>query len=343
MDKYVIVLTAVFCLSPLVAPLAGQDHNQDPRPGRAVPETHAGLEGAEESADHDGTDESEQHTDHDDEIIVEVSPEAMNMAGITLAAVSRGRIGRSIDLPGQVGFDEDHLVHVTPRFAGIAREARCRVGDYVREGDVVAVVESNESMTPYAIEAAISGWIIKRHIAPGEFVSEESSIYLIADLSRVWVNLAVYPKYAGRIKPGQRATITAIGSEIQTDGTIEYVTPVLDLDTRSITARIVVPNPDNAWRPGTFVHARVMTDPGEEGLLVEKAAVQVLDDQTVVFVPDGEGRFRLVEVEIGETNSRSVRILSGLEAGEEYVAAGAFELKAKIVTSTLGGHAGHGH
>ncbi|UCD16821.1 MAG: efflux RND transporter periplasmic adaptor subunit, partial [Candidatus Zixiibacteriota bacterium] len=187
------------------------------------------------------------HGEHEEDRIVEVTPDAMKMAGITLAKVTRGRIGHTIDLPGEVVFDGDRLVHIAPRFAGIAKEARYRVGEYVNAGDVVAVVESNVSMSPYSIKAHISGWIIKKHINPGEFVSEERSIYVIADLSNVWVNLAVYPKDAGRIRPGLKAHIKAVGLETQAEGTIEYITPVLDVNTRSITARIVLPNPDNTW------------------------------------------------------------------------------------------------
>lgn len=329
----------------------GHDHELEQSKAAEGHDEELEQEESHEGHDHDleqdesaeGHAEDDGHAGHDDELIVELSPEAMEMAKITLAKVCRGCVGRSIDLPGQVGFDEDRLIHVTPRFAGIAKEVRYRVGDYVHEGDVVAVIESNESMTPYEIKASISGWIIKRDVVSGEFVSEENSIYHIADLSHVWVNLAVYPKDAEHIRRGQKATITAIGSGIQTEGTIEYVTPVFDLDTRSITARIVVPNSNNNWRPGTFVQAQVLTDPGDEGLLIEKAAVQILDDEQVVFVPDGEGRFRPAEIETGEADSRFVKILSGLEEGAEYVTNGAFELKAKIVTSTLGGHAGHGH
>ena len=301
-----------------------------------------------DEADHAGEgedvhQEEDHHTDHEEEGIVEVTPEAMKMAGITLAKVSRGSIGNSVDLPGEVGFNEDRLAHIVPRFAGIAKEARFRVGDYVNAGDVVAIVESNESLSAYSIKAMISGWIIDRHITPGEFVSGEHSIYVIVDLSNVWVNIAVYPKDAGRIKPGLTASIEALGSKTRTEGIIEYVTPVLDATTRSITARVVLPNPDNRWRPGTFVHARVVAGSGEEGLVVEKGAVQVLDNEHVVFVSEGPGRFKPVEVEVGDSDSLFVRILSGIEEGTEYAVAGAFELKARIVTSSLGGHAGHGH
>lgn len=294
---------------------------------------------AEVPDDHSGDGED----DHDEDVLVELTPAAIQMAGIQRAQVRAGRIGASIHVPGEVGFDEDRLVHVVPRFAGIAKETRYRIGDKVKPGDVLAIIEGNVSMNTYTIEAPIAGWIIERHVTPGEFVNEEDAIYVIADLSRVWVNLAVYPRDADKIAPGQTVTLHAIGSDLEVQGTVDYLTPVLDARTRSMTARIVLPNPDNRWRPGTFVHADVVTAGGDERLLVDKDAVQILDDEHVVFVPEGDVRFRPVHVVVGGSDTHSIEILAGLEPGAEYIAEGAFELKAKIVTSALGGHAGHGH
>ncbi len=365
-----VILALLFVAFAGTLPLGcgGQDHDDGHDHGAATEEQHDGHDHAataeEPPDDHDGHDHgaaseaqpdvlddihehdegaAEDHSDHNDEGLLELSSEAMKLAGIALSRATYGRIGKSIDLPGEVGFNEDKLVHVAPRFAGIAQEARRRVGDYVNKGEVLAVVESNESLTPYSIKAPMSGWIIKRHITPGEYVSAENSIYVIVDLSTVWVNLAVYPKDAMHIAKGQVVSVKAIGSEIRSEGTIEYVTPVLDVDTRSITARVVLPNPNNTWRPGTFVRARVKANHGEEGLVVVREAVQILDDEHVVFVAEGEGRFRSVPVVIGKNDSEHIRILSGLREGTQYVASGAFELKAKIVTSSLGAHAGHGH
>lgn len=357
MKKLLIVLLAALLWTIPSALMAQVEHDHDHEHEQQPAQSETGLDHDcdehghdHEAADtvegesvHHGAEDHDDHEGHKEEGVVEVSPEGMKLAGITMAKVSRGQIGKSIDLPGEVGFDEDHLVHVAPRFAGIAKEARCRVGDYVTAGDVMAVIESNESLSSYPIEASISGWVIKRHITPGEYVCEENTIYVIADLSHVWVNLAVYPKDAEQIKPGLKALIRAIGSETQTIGTIEYVTPILDVETRRITARVVLPNPNHTWRPGTFVYAEVATDPGEEGLVVAKSAVQILGDEHVVFVPEGVGRFEPVLVEIGDSDSLYTKIQSGLEWGTEYVVTGAFELKAKIVTSALGGHAGHGH
>jgi len=306
----------------------------------------AGTENEDSHSDEPELQESfHGHTgdEHLDQLVVELTPQAVTMAGISISDVTTGRIDKTIDLPGEVGFNEDRLVHIAPRFAGIALQARCRVGDYIEAGSVVARVESNESMNAYTITAPISGWVIERHIAPGEFVTEQNSIYIIADLSTVWVNLAVFPKDVDRVTEGRDVLIRAIGSDIQSRGIIEYITPIMDVHTRSLTARVVLPNPGNKWRPGTFVQGTVAAQAGEEGLVVEKDAVQYLDEKSVVFVVDGLNRFRPVEVITGDSDSHHVRILAGLEQGTEYVAAGAFELKARIVTSSLDGHAGHGH
>jgi cobalt-zinc-cadmium efflux system membrane fusion protein len=278
-----------------------------------------------------------------DVIVVSLSLQAQAMAGITLARVFQGQIVKTTELPGEVGFNEDRLVHIAPRFPGIALEARSRVGSYVKAGDVVAVVESNESMNSYSIKAPISGWIIERHITPGEYVSGESSIYVLADLSTVWVNLAVYSKDVALVRAGQEVLITAIGTHSQVAGVIDFVNPVLDIHTRSSTARVAVANPNNVWRPGTFVNAKIVTEAGEPGLLVERGSVQFIGEASVVFVKKGPTEFAAVEVVVGDTDEKYARILEGLTAGVEYVAAGAFELKAKIVTSSLSGHAGHGH
>jgi cobalt-zinc-cadmium efflux system membrane fusion protein len=294
--------------------------------------------------DHDASSETATHDEHsEDEIVVQLSREAQEMVGLTLARANLGNIVKTTELPGEVGFNEDRLVHIAPRFAGIALEARHRVGSFVKAGEVVAIIESNESMNSYSIKALISGWIIERHITPGEYVSGESSIYVLADLSTVWVNLAVYPKDADLVRSGQEVAITAIGSERQVTGVIDFVTPMLDIHTRSGTARVVLANPDNTWRPGTFVHAQVVTESGDQVLLVEKEAVQTIGEEKVVFVVEGPDEFAAIEVVVGDSDDHYVHILGGLKEGAEYVAAGAFELKAKIVTSSLSGHAGHGH
>ena len=317
----------------------GHDHGSEDENHDVGAESDT-LAGHAEDEDHAGHAEDD---DHAEELIIELSPEAVALAGLKISHVTHGRIGSVIELPGEVGFNEDRLAHISPRFAGVALEAYYRTGDYVEAGRAMAVVESNESMTSYTITAPISGWVIERHITRGEYVSEDNSIFVIADLSTVWVNLAVYARDFDRVRNGQLARIQAVGAPHTAEGTIEYVTPIIDFQTRSATARISLPNKDNRWRPGTFVKATVATESQSEALLVEREAIQYLDGLKVVFVTDGSNRFRSVEVVVGESDDRFTRIVSGLGEGDEYVSRGAFELKAKIVTSNLDAHAGHGH
>ena len=349
MFKKLFIVLVVLLLPWAVSDILAQDehdHDQASEERAQEDNDHAHEDEHELINDHSESDNHEDPSDHEghsDELAVLLTPEAVKLAEIKISTAKHGRIGRTVELPGEIGFNEDKLAHIAPRFAGIALQTNYRVGDYVDQGDLMAIVESNESMNSYSITAPISGWVIERHITPGEFVSEENSIYVIADLSAVWVNLAVYPKDINIIKKGQLAQIKAIGSKNTTTGSIEYVTPIMDCRTRSATARISLLNPDNIWRPGTFVQATIVIETGNESLVVEKNAVQYLNEKSVIFVVDGPNRFKPVDVIIGDSDSGYIQITGGLSEGTKYVSTGAFELKAKIVTSNLDAHAGHGH
>jgi len=346
-NKFVILLIALLLPVSVSDVSAQEKHDHDHTNEQKAPESHDhdhdDHANEDEHESHEGHAESDDHADHDDEYAVKLTPEAIRLAGITFSEIRYGYIGRTIELPGEIGFNEDRLAHIAPRFAGIAMQANYRVGDYVDEGSEVAVIESNESMNSYSIKAPISGWVVQRHIIPGEYVCQENSIYVIADLSTVWVNLAVYPKDIDNIKKGQVAEIMAIGSKNVTTAPIDFITPIMDQRTRSATARIILPNPGNTWRPGFFVQASIAMETNSESLVVEKNAVQYLDEKSVIFVVDGPNEFKPVDVVTGESDLGYIQIISGVSEGAKYVSEGAFELKAKIVTSNLDAHAGHGH
>jgi cobalt-zinc-cadmium efflux system membrane fusion protein len=125
-------------------------------------------------------------------------------------------------------------------------------------------------------------------------------------------------------------------------GTIAYVAPVVDEKTRTALARVVLPNPDGQLRPGLFVNAEISVGQESASVVIPKSAVQRMGEKTVVFLDTPDG-FKPAPVSLGRSNEARVEVLSGLVAGQRYVTQGAFELKAKIVTSGLGAHAGHGH
>ena len=206
----------------------------------------------------------------------------------------------------------------------------------------VAGEGSNERLAWYALRAPFDGTVIQKHITLGERLDSDSNPFTIADLSSIWVDISLYQRDLPNVKAGRRVTISG-GPEVpQREGTIAFVAPTIGEDTRTVLARVVLLNPDGHWRPGLYVTARIAAVEQGVSVLVPTDAIQMLDDEAVVFVPTDEG-FEPRPVSIGRSNATHAEIMSGLSPGDRYVAAGAFALKAEMITSGLGSHAGHGH
>jgi cobalt-zinc-cadmium efflux system membrane fusion protein len=205
-----------------------------------------------------------------------------------------------------------------------------------------ALASSNERLAWYALRAPFNGTVIQKHITLGERLDGDSNPFTIADLSSVWVDINLYQRDLSHVKAGQQVTISGSSEDPPSEGTIAFVAPTIGKDTRTVLARVVLPNPDGRWRPGLYVAARIPAVEQGVSVLVPKNAIQTLDDEAVVFVPT-DGGFEPRPVSIGRSNPTHAEILSGLSPGERYVAAGAFALKAEMITSGLGSHAGHGH
>jgi cobalt-zinc-cadmium efflux system membrane fusion protein len=259
-------------------------------------------------------------------------------AGITLDAVTAREIPVVQELPGEIAVNADRLAHIVPRFSGIAREVRKNLGEPVRVGEVLAVIEANESLALYEVKSLIAGTVIEKHITLGEFVSNEQDVYVIADLSSVWVNVTVYARDLERIRIGQTAAIEAAGITEKAEGRIDYLGPVVGEATRTSVARIVLSNPRRVWRPGLFVTARVRTELVAARMVVADEAIQSVRGQSMVFVEDGDG-FRAQAVRIGRTDGDWTEILSGLAPGDRVVVENSFILKSELLKS----EAGHGH
>jgi len=133
-------------------------------------------------------------------------------AGIETATAGPVTIQESLRLTGRVRSDPDRLSRVRPRFAGVAQSVRVQLGDTVKAGDVLAKVQSNESLQTYAVKAPIAGTIIKRNVQIGEATSSEA-MFIIADVSHVWVELDLFSRDVGRVRRGQPVTIEKLDGQ----------------------------------------------------------------------------------------------------------------------------------
>ncbi len=219
----------------------------------------------------------------------------------------------------------------------------CAQDESVGHGAAVAALrETEEKLAWYPLRAPFDGTVIDRHLTLGEKHGDDFNAFTIADLSSVWVDIRVYQGDIALVKKGQRVRISAGAGMAEAHGVISYLAPIVDERTRTALARVVLPNPDGSWRPGLFVTAEVAAGEDNAPVLIPKTAVQRIDEESVVFL-DTEDGLRASPVRLGRGHEAHIEVLSGLGAGQRYITQGAFELKAKLVTSNLDPHAGHGH
>lgn len=319
-----------YCLFALTLFLGGCSHEEQAHDEH---EPHA-EHGAREEGEHEAGEEGEHGA-------IELHDEEIAEFGIEFTAAGPVVLRREISLPGEVHPNQDRLAHIVPRYPGIVREVRKTVGDQVKRGEVLAVIESNESLTRYEMRSLIDGVVLDRHITLGEVLQGDAPAFLVADLSEVWIDLAVFPKDLTSVQTGQRVRIHAGANIPETQGIISYVSPAVRDGTRTALARIKLPNPERVWRPGIFITGHVSIDEVQAPVGVPQSAVMELDGEQVVFVQDEHG-IEPRGVQLGERDAQLIEIQSGLKPGEQVVSKGALLLKAEMQKGALDDD-GHAH
>lgn len=339
----------------------------------------------------------------------------VKVAGIELRTAGPAKIRSVLQLQGEIQFNQDRVAHVVPRLAGVVVGSAKNLGDRVKKGELLAVLESQTlsdlksehhatqtrlemaratferekrlweekisaqqdylasrqalteaeiahrnaeqkllalgltheavmrstgagGLTRYEIRALIDGVVIEKHLAIGEAVKEDASIFTIADLSTVWAEMTIYPKDLAAVKLGQKVMVRASALNAEAEGRVSYVGSLIGEQTRSAKARVTLPNPERSWRPGLFVTVDLVQDETEVPVAVSVDAIQTYRDWKVVFGRFGDV-FEARPVELGRSDGKTVEVLSGLAPGTPYAATNSFVLKADL------GKAGasHGH
>jgi len=259
----------------------------------------------------------------------ELSPEAIQASRVTIETIGPATVTTRIRAHGRVVPNEDHLAHVIPRYPGVVKEARKRLGDPVERNEVVAVVESNESLQRYEVPSSIDGTIIRKDVTPGEVAGEGGVIYTVADLSTVWVDLNVYHKDFLQLRVGQPVTVERDEGVGHGEGTIVYLSPIGAENTQTLLARVELPNADRTWHPGRFATGDIVVEKVTVPLAVRTSALQTFRDWDVVFLNAG-AVFQAMPVALGQRDDTWAEVLEGLQAGQRYAAEGSFVIKADI-------------
>lgn len=187
------------------------------------------------------------------------------------------------------------------------------------------------------VRAPFAGVVTSADVAPGDAVDTTRELFTVADLSTVWVVGDLYQRDIASVRRGQEAQVTTESYPGETfTGRITYVSDVLDASTRTAKVRCEVPNRDGRLKLQMFVTVGIATTTARDALVVPAAAVQQVDDDTVVFVQTGDDTFEKRVVEAGTGTGGWVPVLTGLKAGERVVTDGAFMLKSKLKAASIG-------
>jgi cobalt-zinc-cadmium efflux system membrane fusion protein len=185
------------------------------------------------------------------------------------------------------------------------------------------------NLTRYQIRSPIDGTVTDKAIGVGESLKEDKNIFVVADLSTVWAEMTLYPEHLNAIKVGQKAIVKAAAFEASGAGTLSYIGGMVNEQTRTAKARVVLRNPKGIWRPGLPVNVDVVTDEIEVPIAVSVDAIQTINDQPTVFGRYGDS-FEARPVELGRTDGKFTELVKGLNAGERYAAENSFLIKADL-------------
>jgi len=198
------------------------------------------------------------------------------------------------------------------------------------ESEITNLAKGNDAdLTHYFIRAPFDGIVIKKHLSLGEWVKEDAEIYVIADLSSVWVDIIVYAKDLSGVRMGQEAKVTVDCSGAEGVGKVSYVGPLVGEDTRTAKARVVLPNPDGHWRPGLFAKVELVKHNTSPPLVVRNDAIHTFRNKSVVFV-QYDDQYETRPVVLGRSDGKHTEILKGLSPGERYVTKNSYILKAEL-------------
>ncbi|MES2412953.1 MAG: efflux RND transporter periplasmic adaptor subunit [Pseudomonadota bacterium] len=196
---------------------------------------------------------------------------------------------------------------------------------------------SGQAQSTFALTAPFAGTVIQKKATLGELGTPSDAIFTIADLSRVWIEANLTDQLVSKVRTGAAAIVTvgAYPGERFT-GRVAYIANVLDKDSRTIAARIEVPNKDGRLKPEMFASASIATGGQVEAISVPDTAIVLLQGQPTVFVNE-QGSFESRAVETGEKLAGRTVVTSGLKAKDQVVTAGAYALKARLLKSQIGG------
>lgn len=241
--------------------------------------------------------------------------------------VRAGDVLLAIYSPELVSGQEEFLAARRLGDATLLAAARRRLTLWnIPEEEIAELDRSGQPRRTLSLRSPRSGEIAEKMVIDGQAIHAGDNLFLIADRSALWVEVAVFEMDAPLVRIGTPVSV-AVGAlpGHRYPGRVAFIQPNVDQKTRTLTARVEVVNRDGQLRPGMYATVE-LTPTAEVGLAVPLEAVLPTGTTNLVFVNRGDGMFMPRQVIVGARGDSLIEIRSGLKAGDEVVASATYLL-----------------
>ncbi|MDP3041689.1 MAG: efflux RND transporter periplasmic adaptor subunit [Candidatus Omnitrophota bacterium] len=280
----------------------------------------------------------EEEGQHEEELGFSLNKKSQELIDLKTKTAQLDVFRKNISVVGKIAQDAQTSLHVVSPVIGTIVEVKAQIGSVVQKDDLLCVVSKvNGEASPHEVKAPIAGTVIGAFGKVGDRVDSVSSVYTIADLTKLWATLEVYEKDIAEIKLGQKAAVRTVAYPDQVfAGEIVFISPRVDENTHTIKVRIEVQNTNNDLKLGMFVNADIVIESDAKYILLPQEAVHIVGGKKIVFIKTADEKFEVREVKIKDEADSMVAVYEGIKEGEAVVIQDGFLLKSELLKSKMG-------
>jgi len=249
--------------------------------------------------------------------------------GLQTAVADQRAVARLLSVNGQVAALPDAQAEVSLRISGIVQAVYVNLGDAVRKGQKLALVQSRAVGNPpptIPVVAPMDGLIDTRGVIVGQSVEPNTALFQLSERNRMRIIGKVYEEDLGQVSVGQKAYVKLLAyPKALLSGVVSLVGPMLDPETRTVELWVLLDNKRGLLKPNLFARADIVLGQNDTALTVPNPAILEANGEKFVFIRQGD-KYDRVNVMLGAVDDQYSEVLSGVVPGDEVVTQGAREI-----------------
>jgi RND family efflux transporter MFP subunit len=239
--------------------------------------------------------------------------------------VKKGDPLLTIYSPDLLTSQNEYLTALRSGSTNLMASARRRLSLWdISDEQIDRLEKTREAEKMLTLYAPASGWVVERAVLPGQKIAAGEPLLVVADLSTVWADADIYEAELPYVKVGMPVKLLLPYWPDKTfAGKVTFVSPTLDAESRTLKARLEIPNPELLLKPEMFATAKLSYELGD-GLAIPETAVMRTAEHTYAFRDAGDGRLVPTPITVGERSDGYYQLVSGLNEGDKVVTSANF-------------------